>query len=115
MNLDKQKRLVEKLKNSTVGIAGCGGLGSNAAVSLARAGVGKIIIVDFDKIEESNLNRQYFFKDQIGKSKVESLKENIQKINSQIKIETYNEKLKKGSMHNYFSNCNTSYCLNLIS
>ncbi len=58
MNFNQIK---ERLKNKTVGIAGCGGLGSNCAVALARVGVGKLIIADFDIIEESNLNRQYFF------------------------------------------------------
>ena len=51
----------EKLSGKTVGIAGCGGLGSNAAVALARVGIGKLIVADFDVIIESNLNRQYFF------------------------------------------------------
>jgi sulfur carrier protein ThiS adenylyltransferase len=59
-----------KLKNYTVGIAGVGGLGSNCAVALARVGIGKLIISDFDIVYESNLNRQYFFKDQIGLKKL---------------------------------------------
>ena len=105
MNLEKQKRMKEKLKGSIIGIAGAGGLGSNAAVSLARTGIGKITIVDFDKIEKSNLNRQYFFSEQIGKFKVEALNENIKKINSEIIIQTYNKKLIKGKMHKYFSDC----------
>ena len=50
-----------KLKSKSVGIAGCGGLGSNCAVALARVGVGQLIVVDFDIIEQSNLNRQYYF------------------------------------------------------
>ena len=51
------EQIKQILKNKTVGIAGCGGLGSNCAVALTRAGVGTLIIVDFDIIEESNLNR----------------------------------------------------------
>ena len=105
MNIKKQEKIEGKLKNSIIGFAGAGGLGSNAAVSLARTGVSKLIIVDFDKIEKSNLNRQYYFKDQIGKVKVEALKDNIKKINPVIDVQTYNEKLIKGSMHNHFSNC----------
>ena len=66
MNFNQIK---EKLKNKTVGIAGCGGLGSNCAVALSRVGIGKLIIADFDNIEESNLNRQYYFYNQIGKRK----------------------------------------------
>ena len=67
-----------KLKDKTVGIAGCGRLSSNVAVALARVGIGKLIIADFDKIEESNLNRQYFFFDQIGHYKAPLLREHTQ-------------------------------------
>ena len=69
------------LRASVVGIAGAGGLGSNAAVALARAGIGKLIIADFDRIEISNLNRQQYSWPQIGKIKVEALIANLRKIN----------------------------------
>jgi len=69
------------LRASVVGIAGAGGLGSSVAVSLARAGIGKLIIVDFDRIEISNLNRQQYFWTQVGKVKVRALLENLRKIN----------------------------------
>jgi len=65
------------LRQSSVGIAGAGGLGSNVAVSLARAGVGRLVIADFDKVEPSNLNRQQYFIDQVGRCKVEALRENL--------------------------------------
>ena len=74
-------RILAALRADTVGIAGAGGLGSNVAVSLARAGVGRLIIADFDKIEPSNLNRQQYFVKQIGRRKVEALRENLKKIN----------------------------------
>jgi len=74
-------RVLAALRKSTVGIAGAGGLGSNVAVSLARAGVGRIIIADFDRIEPSNLNRQQYFVGQIGRRKVEALLENLKRIN----------------------------------
>ena len=102
MNVEKDKKIKEKLGKSSVGIAGAGGLGSNAAVSLARAGVGRLVIADFDKVEESNLNRQYYFRDQIGKNKVEALKENINRIYPSTKVDIFNEKLVKGSMDKYF-------------
>lgn len=73
--------ILAALRAGTVGIAGAGGLGSNAAVSLARAGVGRLIIADLDKIEPSNLNRQQYFVKQIGRRKVEALRENLKKIN----------------------------------
>lgn len=102
MNIEKDKKIREKLSKASVGIAGAGGLGSNAAVSLARAGVGRLVIVDFDRVEESNLNRQYYFRDQIGKLKVEALKENINRIYHSTKVDVFNEKLVKGSMDKYF-------------
>ncbi len=102
MDKEKNKKIKKKLKKSTVGIAGLGGLGSNVAISLARAGIGKLILVDFDKVEKSNLSRQYYFLDQIGKLKVDALKDNIKKINPEIIIETFNIKLKKGSMEKPF-------------
>jgi len=102
MNKQKFDKIKEKLSNSSVGIAGAGGLGSNAAVALARAGIGKLILVDFDKIEESNLDRQYYFLDQVGKIKVEALKDNIKRINSTVKVESLNQKLEKGSMEKPF-------------
>jgi sulfur carrier protein ThiS adenylyltransferase len=69
------------LRQSSVGIAGAGGLGSNVAVSLARAGVGRLVIADFDKIEPSNLNRQQYTIDQVGERKVEALRDNLLAIN----------------------------------
>jgi len=98
----KIEKIQKKLKNSTIGIAGLGGLGSNAAISLTRAGVGKLVLVDFDKVEGNNLSRQYYFLDQIGKPKVDALKENIKKINPETKVETFNLKLRKGSMEKPF-------------
>jgi sulfur carrier protein ThiS adenylyltransferase len=74
-------RILPLLRVSVVGIAGAGGLGSSVAVSLARAGIGKLIIVDFDRIEISNLNRQQYFWTQVGKVKVRALLENLRKIN----------------------------------
>lgn len=74
------------LSTKTIGIAGCGGLGSNCAVALARVGIGKLVIADFDVIEESNLNRQYFFFDQVGKYKAPTLKENLIRINPKVNV-----------------------------
>jgi len=104
MNIEKNKRISKKLKESSVGIAGLGGLGSNAAIALARAGIGRLVLVDFDKIEESNLTRQYYFLDQIGKLKTIALQDNIKKINPSVLIDVYNEKLMKGSMEIRFRN-----------
>ena len=79
--------LAEKLGQSVVGIAGLGGLGSNVAIALARAGIGKLIIADFDKVEEGNLNRQQYFTDQVGRSKVDCMIENLRRINPRVQVE----------------------------
>ena len=76
-----------ELKNAVVGIAGLGGLGSNVAVALTRLKVGKLILVDFDQIEESNLNRQNYFADQVGQHKVDASLENLRRINPQANLE----------------------------
>ncbi len=102
MNFDQIK---DKLKDKTVGIAGCGGLGSNCAVALARVGIGKLIIADFDIIEESNLNRQYFFYKQIGEKKAKSLQENINLINPKIKVEAHDIKLDSNSIIDIYKDC----------
>jgi len=76
----------KKIKVAVVGIAGLGGLGSTVAVSLARLGIGRMILADFDVIEPSNLNRQQYFADQIGLSKVEALTRNIGRINPYVRL-----------------------------
>lgn len=83
------KDLQQKFTNSTVAICGLGGLGSNIAVSLARAGIGKLILVDFDKVDISNLHRQQYKADQIGRFKTEALAENLREIVPYIKVETH--------------------------
>jgi len=95
-----QKRLSE----FSVGIAGAGGLGSNCAVALARSGIGHLVIADFDKIELSNLNRQYYFQDQIGQYKVEALKENLLRINPDLKIDIIREMLDSRNLISTFNN-----------
>jgi len=102
MNIEKAERIRIKLKESSVGIAGAGGLGSNAAVALARAGVGRLVIVDFDKVEESNLNRQYYFRGQIGQVKVEALEENIKKVNQRTEVDIFIHRLTKDTMYKPF-------------
>jgi sulfur carrier protein ThiS adenylyltransferase len=99
------EQIKEILKTKTVGIAGCGGLGSNAAVSLARIGTGTLIIADFDKIELSNLNRQYFFHNQIGEPKAAALKENIKKIDPSINVQAHIIKLEPKDIINLYKGC----------
>ena len=89
-----------------VGIAGAGGLGSNCAVALARSGVGTLVLSDFDIIEEPNLNRQYYFTDQIGMMKTDALKENIERINPDVIVIPYQKRLDNKNIPEIFSGCN---------
>ncbi len=82
-----------ELKNAVVGIAGLGGLGSNVAVALTRLRVGKLILVDYDLVEESNLNRQNYFPDQIGRHKVDASIENLHRINPEANLEGHKLRL----------------------
>lgn len=83
----------ERLKRARVGIAGCGGLGSTVAVALARVGTGTLVLVDFDVVEPSNLNRQQFFVDQIGLRKVDALQANLARVNPLVRVEAHAERL----------------------
>jgi len=85
----RQMRLVdqEKLKNSTIMIAGVGGLGGFSSLHLTLAGIGKIIILDHDVVEESNLNRQILYREEdIGKKKVQIAARRLKEINPHVKI-----------------------------
>lgn len=93
------------LQGKTVGIAGAGGLGSNCAVALARSGVGKIIISDFDTISESNLNRQYYYFDQIGQNKAFTLSDNIYFIDPDVEVEAHPIKLGPKEIVEYYKDC----------
>jgi len=91
--------------NKKIGIAGAGGLGSNVAVNLVRSGIKNIKVADFDKIETSNLNRQFYFRDQVGMVKVEALRENLTRIAPDLNIEIKNIKLDRENMNTFFSDC----------
>nr|WP_307774701.1 sulfur carrier protein ThiS adenylyltransferase ThiF [uncultured Cetobacterium sp.] len=88
-----------------IGVAGCGGIGSNVAMHLVRCGVKNFKLVDFDKIEKSNLNRQFFFEDQIGLYKCDTLCENLKRINPSISIETLNLKITENNILSIFDDC----------
>lgn len=83
----------EKLKSSKVAVCGCGGLGSNLALILARVGVGNLHLIDFDSVDCTNLNRQNYFISDLGEPKIEALKRQISQINPYIKVKTTNEKI----------------------
>jgi sulfur carrier protein ThiS adenylyltransferase len=88
-----------------VGIAGVGGIGSNVAVHLVRAGCTSLKLVDFDLVELSNLNRQFYFVDQVGSYKVDMLRDNLTRIVPEVAIETARLRLTHGNMLEMFRDC----------
>ena len=88
-----EKRIREKLSGCTVGIAGLGGLGSSIAVLLARSGVGRLILADFDVVDESNIYRQQYIKRQIGMKKTDAIRQIIGWVDDEVKVKTFDERL----------------------
>ena len=95
---------VEKLSESRVAVAGLGGLGSNTAVFLARAGIGHLHLIDFDKVDITNLNRQHYFISHLGRYKTEALKEQLLQINPWLDIETSCEVVREENVLRLFQN-----------
>jgi len=96
---------LKKIQSVTIGIAGAGGLGSNCALNLVRSGFNKFKIIDYDVVEYSNLNRQFFFLHQVGKAKVDAIRENLLAINPNIQILTVRAKIEKDNIKEYFKDC----------
>jgi sulfur carrier protein ThiS adenylyltransferase len=94
----------EVLQKACVGITGCGGLGSNAAVALVRAGVGKLVLADFDVVEESNLNRQYYFQTDIGHKKVDALSRHLKSINPLVQVTGFDKQIFPSDVSHIFKN-----------
>ena len=88
-----------------VGIAGIGGIGSNVARHLAQAQIKEIKIVDFDRVEVSNLNRQFYFFSQVGEKKTNSLEKNLKEIFPGICIEKVEKKIEPKDAKALFSDC----------
>ena len=88
----------EKFLNATVAICGLGGLGSNIAICLARAGVGRLILIDFDKVDVTNLHRQQYRFSQVGMNKTDALKENLLEINPFIGIDCHTVKVDEANL-----------------
>ena len=87
------KGISEKLKKAKVCILGLGGLGSNVAVLLARAGIAYLKLVDFDIVEASNLNRQQYRISHIGMKKTEAIRTIIKEVNPFVEVEILNKKI----------------------
>ena len=89
--------LQRKFSSATVAVCGLGGLGSNIAISLSRAGIGKLIIIDFDRVDITNLHRQQYKASQVGKYKAEALSENLKEIAPYIEIEAHTVCITEGN------------------
>ena len=96
----------QKISQASVGIAGLGGLGSNIAFFLARCGIGKLVLVDFDTVDISNLNRQQYRICDIGKPKPRALVDQLMQINPYSRYETHFEKVTPENMAELFGECN---------
>lgn len=97
-------KLYDSLEKASVAVCGLGGLGSHIAIMLARSGIGTLHLIDFDTVEPSNLNRQAYNVDDLGKFKTEALKEQISKINPFIKININTIKIEKENIKELFCN-----------
>lgn len=87
------KTLQKKLSDRTVAVCGLGGLGSAISVILARMGIGKLILTDFDKVDISNLHRQQYKASQIGMDKTKALEENLKEIAPYLKTQIHSERM----------------------
>ena len=85
------EELQKSFSSATVVICGLGGLGSNIAIALARAGVGRLILIDFDRVDITNLHRQQYKADQIGRYKTEALADNLRELAPYIELEIHTE------------------------
>ena len=94
-----------RLQNVKIGIAGCGGLGSNCAMHLVRSGFTRFTLVDFDRVEFSNLNRQAFFNDQVGQYKAEALAANMRAVNPDLDLDIYIERVDVARVKKLFGDC----------
>ncbi len=92
------KALQQKFSNASVTICGLGGLGSNIAIALARAGVGSLHLIDFDRVDLSNLNRQQYAASQLGRYKTEALKDALEAIAPYCNIKLHTTRITENNL-----------------
>ena len=92
------KEIQSKFTEATVAICGLGGLGSNIAISLARAGIGRLVLIDFDHVDITNLHRQQYKACQVGMKKTEALAENLREIAPYVSVDTHYQKITESNM-----------------
>ncbi len=99
------EELQRRFRQARVAVCGLGGLGSNIAVHLARAGVGSLLLIDFDRVDLSNLNRQQYFVNQLGQPKTQALAETLAGIAPYCRVETRAVKVDAESIPGLFDGC----------
>ena len=92
-------RRQQAFSSATVAVCGLGGLGSNISIALTRAGIGKLILIDFDKVDITNLHRQQYKASQIGMNKTDALWENLREISPYTDLVTHTLKLDESNMY----------------
>ena len=97
-----QRKILEQAR---IGVAGLGGLGSNVLAHLVRAGVRRFVAADFDVVSASNLNRQFFFADQVGRKKTEALAENLRRIARGLILDFHDLRLTAENIPEFFAGC----------
>ena len=97
-----------RIEAARIGVAGAGGLGSNCLAHLVRCGVRRFVIADFDTVSESNLNRQFFFADQLGMPKVEAVAANLRRINPALELELHPERVTAENAVRRFGSCDVT-------
>ena len=99
---EQQRAVLEKAK---IGVAGLGGLGSNVLSHLVRSGIRRFVAADFDTVAASNLNRQFFFADQVGKKKTEALADNLRRIARGLELDFHDLRLTAENIPEFFAGC----------
>ena len=94
------EELQKSFSTATVAVCGLGGLGSNITIHLARAGIGKLMLIDFDRVDITNLHRQQYKASQIGMYKTEALAKNLREINPYIELEAHTERITEDNAAN---------------
>ena len=96
--------LQQRFSNATVAICGLGGLGSNIAIALARGGIGSLILIDFDRVDITNLHRQQYKMSQLGMDKTYALREVILEISPYTEVETHTLRIDEGNAFSLLKN-----------
>ncbi|OQA40186.1 MAG: Molybdopterin-synthase adenylyltransferase [Candidatus Omnitrophica bacterium ADurb.Bin314] len=94
-----------RVRAAKIGIAGAGGLGSNCATALVRSGFRDLVIADFDVIDDTNLDRQAYFAEQVGRPKVEALAENLHRTLPGLTLHALVLKLDRSNLPSVFAEC----------